>query len=120
VDDVAEALTRLAEEDFSGVFNVCGPDSMSRMALLGILVEEIRRYRDVRPRIVPCSIRDFPFVEPRPLDGSMLPDKLYRALRRSFRDMRSVCAEVARRRYGDPGGAARPAGRQPSLARGRQ
>jgi len=116
VDDVAAALIRLAVEDFSGVFNVCGPQSMSRMALLQLLVEEVRRYRDVDPRIVPCSIRDFPFLEPRPLNGSMLPDKLYRALGTPFRDMRSVCAELARRSYG--GTQSGRAGRnQPSLER---
>ncbi len=113
VDDVAAALIRLAGEEFSGVFNVCGPQSMSRMALLQFLIDEVRRYRDVQPRIVPCSIRDFPFVEPRPLDGSMLPDKLYRALGSRFRDMRSVCAELARRRYGNPRSGHHPS----SLAR---
>jgi dTDP-4-dehydrorhamnose reductase len=118
VDDVAAALVRLAEGAFSGVFNVCGPQSMTRLELLEILVGEIRRYRDVRPRIVPCSIRDFPFLEPRPLDGSMLPAKLYRALGSSFRDMRSVCAEIARNRYGDPAAAGRTDPPQPSLERG--
>jgi len=102
VDDVAAALIRLADEPFSGVFNVCGPESMTRMELLQLLVEEVRRYRDVRPRIVACSIRDFPFLEPRPLDGSMVPTKLYRALGPSFRRMRTVCAELARSRYADP------------------
>lgn len=102
VDDVAAALVRLAEEDVSGVFNVCGPESMTRMDLLQILVEEIRRYRDVRPTIVPCSIRDFPFLEPRPRDGSMAPGRLHR-MGAAFRDMRSVCAALARGRYGGQG-----------------
>jgi len=117
VEDVTAALIRLAEEDFAGVFNVCGPQSMTRLELLEILVEEIRRYRDVRPRIVPCSIRDFPFLEPRPLDGSMLPDKLYRALGAPFRGMRSVCAALARDRYGDPAAVGRAGPPQPSLER---
>jgi len=99
VEDVVAALLRLADDSLSGVFNVCGPASMSRMDLLQTLLAEIRRYRDVTPRIVPCSIRDFPFLEPRPLDGSMVPDKLYSTLGFSFRDMQSVCSELARTRY---------------------
>jgi dTDP-4-dehydrorhamnose reductase len=109
VDDVAAALIRLVDEPLSGVFNVCGPESMTRMELLDLLIKEVRRYRDVKPKVVACSIRDFPFLEPRPLDGSMVPTKLYRALGASFRNMRSVCAELARNRYGDAPAAADPA-----------
>jgi len=101
VDDAAAALIDLADGEFSGIFNICGPQSMSRMALLQTLIQEIRRYRDFVPRVVGCSIRDFPFLEPRPLDGSMLPYKLNVALGSSFRDMRSVCADLARKRYGE-------------------
>lgn len=100
VDDVVSALLRLGESELSGIFNVCGPQSMSRLAMLRILVNEIERYRKVNAAIVPCSIRDFPFLEPRPLDESMVPDKLYRALGLSFKDMRTVCSELARVRYG--------------------
>ena len=95
VDDVVAALVRLSGDSLSGIFNVCGPASMSRMDLLRTLLAEIRRYRQVKARVVPCSIRDFPFLEPRPLDGSMVPDKLYGILGRPFRDMESVCAELA-------------------------
>lgn len=109
VDDVAVALIRLAEGNASGVFNVCGPESMTRMDLLQMLFAEVRRYRAVESPIVACSIRDFPFIEPRPLDGSMIPAKLYRTLGAPFRDMRTVCAELARSRFGGPPAARRPA-----------
>jgi dTDP-4-dehydrorhamnose reductase len=103
VDDAVDALVSLAQGSFSGIFNVCGPRSMSRMALLNILLRELRRYRSVSPTVVACSIREFKFVEPRPLDGSILPAKLYDALGARFRTMESVCAELAKERYGEKG-----------------
>jgi len=75
IDDAVRALVTLAERKLSGIYHVCGLRSMSRWELLQILIEEMRRYRPVNPRIVLRSIRDFEFAEPRPLDTSMSPAK---------------------------------------------
>lgn len=100
VDDVSRALIRLAEGGFSGVFNVCGPRPLTRLELLETLVSEARRYRDVAAQIISCSLRDFEFAEPRPLDTSMSPAKLYAALKTSFADMQNVCRRTVAKRYG--------------------
>ena len=103
IDNVVNALIRLAEGDFAGVYNVCGPHPLSRLELLSLLVKEIRRYLNIEANIVPCSIRDFQFLEARPLNTSMSPKKLYRALGTTFESMETVCQRITRQRYGSDG-----------------
>lgn len=100
INDVVDALIRLTEAGHSGFFHVCCPRPVSRLGLLQLLVDEIRRLRDLDPRIVPCSIRDFDFPEPRPLNTSMSPAKLYATLGRDFDDLSLVCRLAVTRRYG--------------------
>lgn len=100
VNDAVDASIRLAESGESGIFHVCCPEPVSRLALLKMLADEIGQFRAPNARIVPCSIRDFDFVEPRPLDTSMSPAKLYTVLGRPFDDLRQVCREAAARRHG--------------------
>lgn len=99
VDDVVRALIRLSEGSFSGIYHVCGPEPVTRLELLKMLVDEVHKYRDVSAQIVPCSIRDFDFAEPRPLNTSMSPRKLYAGLGGGFDDMSVVCARAAAQRY---------------------
>jgi dTDP-4-dehydrorhamnose reductase len=100
IDDVVTALIGLAQNNLAGIFNVCGPRPITRFEFLQTLVREIQHYRQIRPDITMCSIRDFPFAEARPLDTSMSPAKLYRALGLTFADMETVCRRVAMQRYG--------------------
>ena len=100
VDDVASALIRLVQENCTGIFHVCGPRAMSRLEVLRLLAAEARRYRAVSAQIVPCSIRDFDFAEPRPLDTSLSPRKLYAVIGHGCADMSAVCQRAAARRYG--------------------
>jgi len=99
VDDAINAFVHLAESGHAGFFHVCCPQPVSRLGLLQTLADEMRQFRDVDARIVPCSIRDFDFPEPRPLDTSMSPAKLYAAFGRGFDDLSVVCREAAARRY---------------------
>ena len=108
VDDVASSLVALATGEFSGIFNVCGPRSMSRLDLLNLFLAHVREHRKVNVEVVPCSIRDFPFLEERGLNGSMIPDTLFAALGSPCEDMESVCARIAAARYG--AAAKRPKG----------
>lgn len=101
VNDAAHALIRMVEDSFSGVFHVCGPQAISRLELLNLLIEKIRQRRDIRPRVSVCSMREIDFLEPRPLDVSMRPGKLYSVLGKAFRSMEAVCSEFAANRYGN-------------------
>jgi dTDP-4-dehydrorhamnose reductase len=100
VEDVVTALIGLAREELTGVYNVCGPRSMTRLDLLEMFAAEVSKHSNAGIDVVPCSIRDFPFLEPRPIDGSMRADKLYRALGIRFQDMELVCARIAREEFG--------------------
>ena len=100
VDDAVEVLLSLAEGGHSGIFHVCGPRPVTRLELLQMLIEEVQKYRELRAQIIPCSIRDFEFVEPRPFDTSMSPRKLYEILGRGFDDPREICRKAVAARYG--------------------
>jgi len=100
VDDVVDVLVSLALTGCTGIFHVCGAGSITRLEFLRMLVEEVSNYRNVAPRIIELSLRDLRLAEPRPLDTSMSGDKLTRVLGRSLKDMRTVCRDAARRRYG--------------------
>lgn len=100
VADVVRATLELAESGCSGLFHVCCPEPVSRLNLLQMLAAETRKYLDTGSRIISCSIRDFDFLEPRPLDTSMSPGKLYATLGRRFDDLHRICHEAAVRRFG--------------------
>lgn len=100
IDDVVAALIRLAETNCAGVFNVCGPRHFSRLELLNTLVREIQRHVHLNPHIVPCSLKDLPFLETRPMNTSMIGEKLYSTIGTRFQDMEDVCKKVAKERYG--------------------
>lgn len=93
----ADILLALAQTNASGLYHVGGPQAMTRMELFETLLAAIRRYRSVVPKVIACSIRDFAFLEPRPLDCSMSSAKVYRALENRPRDMEAVCLELARK-----------------------
>ena len=99
VEDAARALIRMAEGPMTGLFHVCGPAALRRLDLLNLLIEKIRLRREVRPLVSACRMSDFGFSEPRPLDASMRPDKLYAALGTPFRGMDAVCADFTASRY---------------------
>ena len=99
IEDVVTALILLAEGNFAGILHVCGSDAISRLELLTLLTREIRRYREIKAHIIPCSIKDLPFPEVRPLNTSMSPKKLYKTTGTAFNSMESVCERLAHQRY---------------------
>lgn len=107
VEDCVTSLLTLAEGPYQGMYNVCGPRGMNRLELLEMFVAEVRRYRDINPRIVPCSIRDFPFPEPRPLIQSMSCAKLSAVLPQPLETMESCCRRVAEQCFAQPAAAER-------------
>jgi dTDP-4-dehydrorhamnose reductase len=91
VDDVNRALVQLAENNCNGLFHVCGPQPISRLELLQALAREVEKHHRITAKIIPCSIRDFNFSEPRPLDTSMSPQKLYSTLNIRFKSPQEIC-----------------------------
>jgi len=99
IEDINSALVGLAEKGLRGLFHVCGPVPISRIDLLRTLVSEVGRYRNTTSQIITCSLRDFAASEPRPLNTSMSPQKLYSALDIKFKPPQEICRLRAEAHY---------------------
>lgn len=76
IDDLVEGINILLAQDATGVFNLCGTRSHSRLEFFEMLLRHLNDHKPAKADIVKCSINDFPLVEKRPLDVSMKPDKI--------------------------------------------
>jgi dTDP-4-dehydrorhamnose reductase len=96
VDDVTGALLRLLETKASGLFHVAGPESFSRMELARLLADHIHAVDPlVHAQLMPCRLHELPFHERRPLDTSLVIEKLQARIAWPFRRMDEICAAVA-------------------------
>jgi dTDP-4-dehydrorhamnose reductase len=95
-DDAAGAAVRLAEIGATGLFNVAGPETFTRLALLHLLAAHVvAADPGARPQIEPCRLCDLPFSEARPLDTSLDIEKLQRAIGWRFTPMARLCEMLA-------------------------
>jgi dTDP-4-dehydrorhamnose reductase len=100
VDDVAGAMIRMAEAGLQGIFNVAGSQPISRYELNRLLMNSIGAVdARVRPSVEPCSLRDMPFLEQRPLNTSLLTEKLKAAIAWPFVSMPDLCRTIARAEF---------------------
>lgn len=99
VNDVVNGLLLMAEKDVRGIFHLCGNKRESRMELLEMVVEEVRKFRTVNITLEPCSIDDFPLIERRPKDVSMKPDKLIAATGLKITPTQDVCRKIVEDYY---------------------
>jgi dTDP-4-dehydrorhamnose reductase len=97
VDDVIAAIRLLADAGTSGIFNLGGAESVSRLDLLGMTITALSRHRNVRPNIEQCSIRDFPFLEPRPLDLTISIEKLSSTVAYRPEPLAEICERATRK-----------------------
>ncbi len=96
VEDLVKGIRDAAELGLTGIYNSGGVEPLSRLELIQILERHLRAAGLDAPNYRPCSIRDFPFAESRPLDTSLDSSALYDALGYRFRDMDSYCEEAVR------------------------
>jgi len=95
-EDVAGAAVRLAGAGATGAFNLAGPETYSRLALLHLLAASVAAANPgLQPRITPCRLSDLHFSERRPLDTSLEISKLQRAVAWPFRPMAQLCRTLA-------------------------
>jgi hypothetical protein len=80
---------------------VAGPEALSRYALNKLLADAVRAVAPTRTvAIEPCSLREIPFRELRPLNTSLSVTKLESVLEGGFRRMADLCEEIARTEFG--------------------
>ena len=99
VDEAVRAMITLVNAEASGAFHFAAPQAVSRLELLEMLARAVERRHPIRAKISPCSIRDFAFAEPRPLNTSMSAAKVEAVLGWHFSDLQHLCAQAAMRRY---------------------
>jgi dTDP-4-dehydrorhamnose reductase len=95
VRDVADCWVGLMDAGATGLFHLAGPQAFSRMALLQMLRHHLLSVDpNLTAELEPCRLHDLSFREPRPLDTSLLIDKLQARLAWPFRRMDDLCAEA--------------------------
>lgn len=99
VEDTVEALVRLMEGNFDGIFHVAGTKAFSKVELNAVLLNQLKEYSTVQAEVVACSIHDFKVRERHPMNISMRPDKLVRATGVQIRDVETSCKTIVEGAY---------------------
>jgi len=96
VYDVAEAIINLIKQKRKGIFHISGTKSYNRFDLLRILIEilEDKHIITSQPIIKKCLINDFNLNEKRPVNVSMLPDKLIKETSFKLKSVENVCYKI--------------------------
>tara|TARA_Y100000310_G_scaffold31490_1_gene29867 strand:- start:480 stop:1340 length:861 start_codon:yes stop_codon:yes gene_type:complete len=75
VKDLVKLLEVVIEKNLQGLYNVVGPEYFSRFDL----AKKIKSQLNIESgKIVPCSIKDFDFIDNRPFNTSLNPEKIIR------------------------------------------
>ena len=99
IDDVARALVDLADKEIHGIIHVAG-DVWSRYDLHRLFVDAVLEVSpEVSASLKPCSLRDLPFLEERPLNTSLSTARLERSLDWRFKPMETLVKQVAREHF---------------------
>ena len=72
IDDVVKAVQSVAENQVTGIVHVCGPERISRASLC----DSFLKANGWNARIVEEPIEAFDFMEKRPLDTSMVSERI--------------------------------------------
>lgn len=98
--DIAGAMIKLSETGLTGIYHVAGPEPLSRYDLNVLLIDAIHAVDErIRATVEPCSLRDIPFLEERPLNTSLSTQKLRTAIGWPFQSMKELCQEIARSEF---------------------
>jgi len=97
VNDVVESIIRLIDRDSCGIFHLAGKMAFARIELLEMLLWQLNKYRRLKVKVIPRSIRDFNLLEKRPLDVSMRPEKLVKALGLRLSNTEDICQEIVKK-----------------------
>lgn len=93
VSDVVAVIQAIIRQGLRGLFHVGNPEPRSRLGMLKVLL----RYVEADARVIECSLKDLVFLDHRPLDLSLNPQKILGATGLTFRGLPSCCEEITRK-----------------------
>ena len=93
IDDVVAAADATIRLDLSGIYHVANTEPWSRLGMLRALLSTL----GAEAQVLECSIRDFDFLDHRPLDLSMDPSKIFEATGLQFKTVQACCQELSAR-----------------------
>ncbi|MGL4975392.1 MAG: SDR family oxidoreductase [Bosea sp. (in: a-proteobacteria)] len=106
VEDLVGALIALSETTATGTYHVAGPERFSRHGLQTLLMDHIKAVDGtIKTTVEPCSLRDFSFLEKRPLDTSLNIEKLQTLINWRYKSMDDLCKEVADQHFSSSRGS---------------
>ncbi|OGX37437.1 MAG: hypothetical protein A3C36_01100 [Omnitrophica WOR_2 bacterium RIFCSPHIGHO2_02_FULL_52_10] len=91
VDDVVAMISAVIKLNASGIYHVSNVESCSRLDMLKILSQSLK----MNARIVQCSLKDLKFLDNRPLDLSLCPEKIIETTGIRPKSIRSCCEEFS-------------------------
>ena len=74
--EAAKAITTAMEKNLEGIFHIGGPESITRIECLYLLLKKIKKIVNVDPKIIPCDIDDFGNSELQPKNTSLISKKI--------------------------------------------
>jgi dTDP-4-dehydrorhamnose reductase len=90
VNDVVNVISLLCSKNITGLYNLSGPERLSRIQI----IKKINDYFNFKKKVLPCSIDDFDLPENRPKDVSMSNKKIKKALNYKFKTVDFIIKKI--------------------------
>jgi len=94
VSDVCKTIMSVVNSDLSGLYNLGGPQRLSRIDCLNTILNEIKKYRTINVDVEPCSIDDFELPERRPKDVSLDVNNILSIIDFNFNTIAQSCKNI--------------------------
>lgn len=99
VDDAVAGIIGAIENNINGVFHLAGKKPYLRIELLNMFLSYVNKVNPADIKVIPKSIHNFGLIEKRPLDVSMNPDKIVRAIKLKLSDTERICRGIAEKTF---------------------
>ena len=94
IDDFARAVLCAIRQGLSGVYHAGGPEATTYRKLLHLLIQFSPQLKDTA-NIEEALINDFAVIDKRPIDSSLVSDRLYDVTNISRRSPQDVCRSLS-------------------------
>lgn len=92
VDDLVRAILLVQQQDLRGIINVCSPEALSRYEIARRVADAVGRHETLKA----VKLYDIPGMSGRPLNLSMVPDRLLAETGATFTPLATCIEQVAR------------------------